>query len=513
MKNLVLFIAVVTSFFFSNLCAQTYNKWSIGAGVGVHDGVRYSGKGIIKIYQFHHFDINTRYMHNTKFGFKADFGFDHFGWINLKYPTNYLRFSFQSVVNLTNVLSFNEFTKKYGALIHTGFGYSFMWNEGALDSEASTIPLIDRGKTDRMLHGMVGITPQYKINNRFSLNMDLTWLFHLRQEKSFDFLEKIPDIGGFTSSFFNLSIGGSYYLGKNKQHADWVQTTNEVDKNLQKIVLLESELELLKLKLEDFDGDGVSNYQDDEPNTAPGATVDSRGVTVGNLSGVEITTKQKPSVINSVTNSDKDTTSKIVYKDSSKPDKDKDGVPDEFDICPELVGTYKGCPDADGDFIPDITDDCPSLKGTEKNHGCPENGTIEKQIILQTVPEIKNEKPLENQVEIEVKETLLSEVFFEIGSSILSTKALNQLDLLVKLLVENPKLNVSAVGVADQTGSQSVNEKLSLKRVNECVDYMVKKGINRERFIVSYKVAINTNGTNKLLFGALNRKVTFTVKK
>ncbi|NBR15404.1 MAG: OmpA family protein, partial [Crocinitomicaceae bacterium] len=164
-------------------------------------------------------------------------------------------------------------------------------------------------------------------------------------------------------------------------------------------------------------------------------------------------------------------------------------------------------------FIPDITDDCPSLKGTQKNHGCPENGIIEKQIILQTVPEIKNEKPLENQVEIEVKETLLSEVFFEIGSSILSTKALNQLDLLVKLLVENPKLNVSAVGVADQTGSQSVNEKLSLKRVNECVDYMVKKGINRERFIVSYKVAINTNGTNKLLFGALNRKVTFTVKK
>ncbi|NBX80435.1 MAG: OmpA family protein, partial [Flavobacteriales bacterium] len=309
------------------------------------------------------------------------------------------------------------------------------------------------------------------------------------------------------------SIGGSYYLGKNKQHADWVQTTNEVDKNLQKIVLLESELELLKLKLEDFDGDGVSNYQDDEPNTAPGATVDSRGVTIGNLSGVEITTKQKPSVINSVTNSDKDTTFKIVYKDSSKPDKDKDGVPDEFDICPEIVGTYKGCPDADGDFIPDITDDCPSLKGTQKNHGCPENGIIEKQIILQTVPEIKNEKPLENQVEIEVKETLLSEVFFEIGSSILSTKALNQLDLLVKLLVENPKLNVSAVGVADQTGSQSVNEKLSLKRVNECVDYMVKKGINRERFIVSYKVAINTNGTNKLLFGALNRKVTFTVKK
>jgi hypothetical protein len=54
---------------------------------------------------------------------------------------------------------------------------------------------------------------------------------------------------------------------------------------------------------------------------------------------------------------------------------------------------------------------------------------------------------------------------------------------------------------------------IQLEVVNECVDYMVRKGINRERFIISYKVAINTNGTNKLLFGALNRKVTFTVKK
>jgi len=32
-------------------------------------------------------------------------------------------------------------------------------------------------------------------------------------------------------------------------------------------------------------------------------------------------------------------------------------------MCPDLVGTFKGCPDADGDKIPDIIDDCPNLKG------------------------------------------------------------------------------------------------------------------------------------------------------
>lgn len=521
MKPFILTITLVLVLVPSYLNGQAYNKWSLGANIGVHDGVHYSGKGIIRIYQPHHIDVNGRYMFNTKIGVKADLGFDHFGWINLQNPTNYARLSVQTVINLTDICSFSDFSDKFGGLVHVGFGYSVMWNMGASTSDESTTPLIDKGKIDKTLHGIIGITPQYKINDKFSVNLDLSMLFHLRQEKTFDFLSKIPSVGGFTGSFLNFSIGGTMYIGERKHHADWYTFPNVMDKDLQRINLLENELELLKMKLEDYDGDGVSNFQDDEPNSAPGANVDSRGVTIGNLGGVEPKQieKQTPDpiipnpIIKPIKDSIIDNQGKVIYYDANKPDKDKDGVPDEFDICPEIVGTYKGCPDADGDFVPDITDDCPSIKGTENNHGCPENGKPIKQEIPQIESEIKNEVQIENQLGIDIKETLLSEVFFEVGSSTLSAKASNQLDLLVKLLNENPKINVNAVGVADQTGSQTANEKLSLKRVNECVDYMVKKGISRERFIVSYKVAINTNGTNKLLFGALNRKVTFTVKK
>jgi outer membrane protein OmpA-like peptidoglycan-associated protein len=54
-------------------------------------------------------------------------------------------------------------------------------------------------------------------------------------------------------------------------------------------------------------------------------------------------------------------------------DKDKDGVPDNEDVCPELPGTAltKGCPDKDGDGIADREDKCPDIPGTLKNKGCP----------------------------------------------------------------------------------------------------------------------------------------------
>jgi OmpA-OmpF porin, OOP family len=59
---------------------------------------------------------------------------------------------------------------------------------------------------------------------------------------------------------------------------------------------------------------------------------------------------------------------KIVIKD-----KDKDGIIDEEDLCPELPGTAltKGCPDKDGDGIADNEDKCPDVAGTVKNKGCP----------------------------------------------------------------------------------------------------------------------------------------------
>ncbi len=61
------------------------------------------------------------------------------------------------------------------------------------------------------------------------------------------------------------------------------------------------------------------------------------------------------------------------------PDRDGDGAPDMTDKCPDVPGPDNGCPeseeakvDADGDGVPDAEDDCPTEAGTVENKGCPE---------------------------------------------------------------------------------------------------------------------------------------------
>jgi outer membrane protein OmpA-like peptidoglycan-associated protein len=54
-------------------------------------------------------------------------------------------------------------------------------------------------------------------------------------------------------------------------------------------------------------------------------------------------------------------------------DRDKDGVPDNIDACPDVPGpaALQGCPDTDGDGILDKDDKCPNVKGIAKYQGCP----------------------------------------------------------------------------------------------------------------------------------------------
>ncbi|MBI4947218.1 MAG: OmpA family protein [Bacteroidetes bacterium] len=64
-------------------------------------------------------------------------------------------------------------------------------------------------------------------------------------------------------------------------------------------------------------------------------------------------------------------------------DKDKDGIPDKDDACPDIKGLkeFKGCPDRDGDHIPDNMDECPDQPGLPQFNGCPDrdsDGIIDK---------------------------------------------------------------------------------------------------------------------------------------
>lgn len=57
------------------------------------------------------------------------------------------------------------------------------------------------------------------------------------------------------------------------------------------------------------------------------------------------------------------------------PDSDGDGVKDNLDLCPDVVGLsdLNGCPDMDGDGIADYQDKCPDVAGLAEMDGCPDS--------------------------------------------------------------------------------------------------------------------------------------------
>ncbi len=65
---------------------------------------------------------------------------------------------------------------------------------------------------------------------------------------------------------------------------------------------------------------------------------------------------------------------------ASFPDRDKDGLTDAADRCPDAAGPQflQGCPDSDNDGVIDMLDNCPQVSGRVANQGCPEDKSMQK---------------------------------------------------------------------------------------------------------------------------------------
>lgn len=80
---------------------------------------------------------------------------------------------------------------------------------------------------------------------------------------------------------------------------------------------------------------------------------------------------------------------------------------------------------------------------------------------------------------------VLNNIFFDFNKATLRPESTNELDRIVKLLAENPKIVVEISGHTDNIGSAAYNKKLSGERAKSVVDYLISKGIEATR--LSYK--------------------------
>lgn len=108
----------------------------------------------------------------------------------------------------------------------------------------------------------------------------------------------------------------------------------------------------------------------------------------------------------------------------------------------------------------------------------------------------------------------LRNIFFDTGKSTLRPESNAELDRLVKLLKDVPSLEIEISGHTDNTGSASLNEKLSQARADAVVNYVKGKGIAANRLTSAGYGSRQPIATNNTSAGRQqNRRTEFEIKK
>lgn len=122
-----------------------------------------------------------------------------------------------------------------------------------------------------------------------------------------------------------------------------------------------------------------------------------------------------------------------------------------------------------------------------------------------------------NEVIITDKEVLLGDVYFEFDKSNITPTGAIQLDKLVKIMNDNPAMKIAVKSHTDSKGNAKYNLKLSEQRAQATVQYIISRGINKDRISgkgfgdTAPKVKCGVNCTDEE--NAINRRSEFIIVK
>ena len=170
------------------------------------------------------------------------------------------------------------------------------------------------------------------------------------------------------------------------------------------------------------------------------------------------------------------------------PDTDGDGVADKDDNCPEVAGPVEnnGCPwpDTDGDTVLDKDDACPEVAGPVENQGCPwpdtdNDGILDKDDACPTVPGLPEYNGCPKPKTVTATETTeaLKNIFFNFNKATLRPESEVKLDAAAKILKTDGG-NYLITGATDKKGSDVYNLRLSRERAAAVVAGLEARGVN-----------------------------------
>ena len=200
-------------------------------------------------------------------------------------------------------------------------------------------------------------------------------------------------------------------------------------------------------------------------------------------------------------------------------DRDKDGIKDKDDACPDVFGLaqFQGCPDTDGDGIADKDDNCPEVAGPVENNGCPwpdtdGDGVLDKDDACPNVagpvenkgcpwpdtdgdgvldkddacPNVAGLKELNGcpRTAVDVAkdtEAALKDILFNFNKATLRPESEPKLDVAAKYIKEFNGGQYLVVGHTDKKGSDAYNLKLSRERAASVVKALEARGVKAEQ--------------------------------
>jgi OOP family OmpA-OmpF porin len=298
MKKIILSVSLLL---LGNAYAQDakFNKLAIDANIGINNVMTprntngYGELGGMDRLKNLSLNISGRYNFSNKFGAGLYLGYSSIPNVKDDNSSTFITVSTQGVINLSNLLGFESIlNNKLRVLAHAGPGIGLLTNSKT------------KGR-DMMLLVAAGLTPQFKINDKLTLNLEFQAIATYLQNRRWDFNSKSPSRDGVMAQ---ATIGVSYYAfgpNKDKVHADWYSEESDIEN---KLTELKNKIAAAEAKLVDTDKDGVADYLDVEPNTPEGSIVNTKGQRIVDMDG--------------------------------------DGILDTEDYCPTVKGTleFKGCP-------------------------------------------------------------------------------------------------------------------------------------------------------------------------
>jgi outer membrane protein OmpA-like peptidoglycan-associated protein len=148
-------------------------------------------------------------------------------------------------------------------------------------------------------------------------------------------------------------------------------------------------------------------------------------------------------------------------------------------------------PDRDNDGVSDAADNCPDVAGPVANQGCP---VYEKVIV----------KP--GKLELNEK------IAFAWDSALLDEASRPTLDDVAQALKDNPNFRVQVDGHASSEGEYGHNQTLSEERATAVLDYLVVRGVAKDRLVSKGFSSSVPADTNRTAAGRVaNRRVEFVV--